>query len=649
MKPIMQQFFTKNRLILAAIVLIHVVFCAAIIQQVYKSLGDENLLSKLSLASFFNRPLSLTVSSTGSKPVAIGKQIPYTATRLALTQTLDTTKYQVFSESAQVTFAAGSNASAANALTIVDYTDKLNAENFAKQTTALKAKLEKRSTLKPITFDFGADVKSYAGFSYELPAPLSKTPTWYAEILVITNYTRGYLIKFVGHDIALAPAQLAALLEKLQFNDPALTNQVNNSQTEEKPTDPKDKTLEKAILQTQAAVKRVYNHMCANVSLTSVLTSKGLKTKYATICVANTANAFYFHKNGYLATQAQLVELTNAKFLYKAVNTLQAPDLAIDLAIAHKTQLGETPSMVRAEILNELVNNAALRQELAIQAMQLADLGHMKAAFAAPEIYVQKGKNNLSISDAGELLNKKDHYLAKIISTKDKTIILQVDQPGDYPVAKITQTNGLTSGTDSYVVGYAEPTTDADVFGTKSSAAPKVTKLNSPRQAGLGGAPIIDTQGEVLGLVSDDMSSDTGAFVAEGVANLVLAMRDKTLENVSGKTAEIWGEALANFFDQKYALANVKFTQALQTHADLAEANELKLIAQKRMAAGLDQTNDWGGLRSGLFGTFSDQAVLIFGLIAIIAIAIAMGSVFLINFIWRQGKEAARVYEPAIG
>jgi pSer/pThr/pTyr-binding forkhead associated (FHA) protein/V8-like Glu-specific endopeptidase len=179
------------------------------------------------------------------------------------------------------------------------------------------------------------------------------------------------------------------------------------------------------------------------------------------------------------------------------------------------------------------------------------------------------------------------------------------------PTLRIGNSDKMQVGDKIFVMGYPgaadsevldaksqlEPTTnDGSISAKKTSAdgAP-ILQTNANTTHGNSGGPVINEQGEVVGLLTFRGNTVNGQEV-QGFNFIVPSLtaqefvRQAGTENRLSPVDTKWREGLENFWNKEYSFASTKFQEILALFPDHSESRRLITESQERIAKGEDMS-----------------------------------------------------------
>jgi S1-C subfamily serine protease len=158
--------------------------------------------------------------------------------------------------------------------------------------------------------------------------------------------------------------------------------------------------------------------------------------------------------------------------------------------------------------------------------------------------------------------------------TENDTAVIKV-QGSNFPVLPMGDSDAAQVGDAVGVIGY--PSTAIDNVDLSALTSPTVTSgsvTNKPSQGGFAriqsdataehgnsGGPMINSAGQVIGIVSNGPTSTTNFFIPSNAVKLVL--RQAGVDNSSGQIDSLWRDGLAAYAGHKYRQADQLFAQCV--------------------------------------------------------------------------------------
>ncbi|HVX93208.1 MAG TPA: trypsin-like peptidase domain-containing protein, partial [Candidatus Dojkabacteria bacterium] len=242
--------------------------------------------------------------------------------------------------------------------------------------------------------------------------------------------------------------------------------------------------------------------------------------------------------------------------------------------------------------------------------------------------------------------------------TKPDVAILKLDGGSSYPALSLVDSKLVTTGEKIQVIGFPGSANNSSLFGTdtsriatitngtisaiknNSTGAFKLLQIDASISHGNSGGPILNSDGQVVGIatykINGSESADFNAGVSVEEISKLLAKNNIAL--TTGTTSQNISSGIDNFSKSYYKLAVTNFNEAVKAYPPTADVlNPMISIAQEKITQGQDQTpiintialenflNNYGIHLSGystLILLIAVVGFLIFGAITITAVII---------------------------
>jgi len=243
-------------------------------------------------------------------------------------------------------------------------------------------------------------------------------------------------------------------------------------------------------------------------------------------------------------------------------------------------------------------------------------------------------------------------YGAPVGEGKD-VCILKVETK-NAPILELGDSDQMHLQDHVTVVGYPAAA-DTDVLDEKSSLEASVTdgkvsahkattegapvlQISAPATHGNSGGPVVDDQGDVVGLLTfrgDEVNGQEvqGFTFAVAASTVQEFIKQAGANNKLGPVDTLWREGLDLFAQQKYKLAIGKFEEVRRLYPKHSEVERIITEAQQEISAGHDKSTPLWPILLGVAGVFVVGVALVIGLIV---------------FLVRRGKRPAAPAQAAV-
>lgn len=440
-------------------------------------------------------------------------------------------------------------------------------------------------------------------------------------------------------------------------------------------------SIEKAAVLGKPAVVRIFNTSCVEIQLPAKMGN--LSNKKYDLCQAGLGTGFFINDEGYLITNAHVA--ATSPIGIAVAGGMRASEhndfyqeiggLIYALIIKDHPELASEP-----DVLVPYVEQSMLE----FLAGGLMD-GSIKINDVTYSNYVMLSEK-LDISSADfALLNKKDHLAAELIDHNEikSDLELYFDESGaggtsvpdlallkvsrtdvsSIPTLNLADTDRIASGDEVSVIGFPGAADNSDIFGAEARNIATITagnisaikpntsnefdliQIDASTSPGNSGGPIINSNGEVVGVLTYGISPDSSADYNVGVSIdevTKLLEKNSVVPNFSQVSTEL-SNGLDNLSSEFYSRALVNFTTAEELNQEVAEVvSPLKKIAEEKVAAGEDKTPLY---ENGAIVITEDNLLPLGIGAALLVLAILMSIVSVLRMIF--GKKQQVVYVQA--
>jgi S1-C subfamily serine protease len=339
------------------------------------------------------------------------------------------------------------------------------------------------------------------------------------------------------------------------------------------------------------------------------------------VFTGGTGSGFLVHPNGYIATNAHVVSSAHDKYA----------TCKEDLFNAYVEQVEKNAAVEPGTYSKKEESLAFLKENSVL----------VEGSFEGINLVVLPNGRELpfSIRSFGDSIDAKSEILGKDVAI----IKIEVEKA---PTLGLSESGLPQSGSEVSIMGYPA---DADFFDVldldslgqvstfpgrvsaikQTGDGVKVIQISAGVSAGISGSPVLDKDGNVIGIVS------FGNLDSSGATNIPNAIPTSTLkefigdadgiENERGEVDRLYKEGLEQFWAKDYRKAKLTFESVKGLFEDHSEVDDLISEANREIA-----TNEISSKRSSGFSITSLPWILGLSLggLAIAAIGVYLGKYF---------------------
>lgn len=301
-------------------------------------------------------------------------------------------------------------------------------------------------------------------------------------------------------------------------------------------------TINKATILGQASTVRIFVRECNDVTFSSGLTGWVVAGKTYEICEAGMGSGFVVNGDGYIATNAHVANGNDFDSLATSgpYNETFMEDFLVDLESVIIENLGE--------IALFFATDEEMYSYFVSLLYDLDEQNFISYENTTRDLYIQ-GNDVYQLDEVTfELLNPSSHFKASLIDSNDISsmfqamikketgysdiadlALLKTDDPISIPSIPINSTT-YSPGQEVYVIGYPGVADDKEFFSSTSVLSSTITKgtigaikpnannsfdllqIDASVEHGNSGGPIIDTEGNVIGVLTYGLSADLGNY-----------------------------------------------------------------------------------------------------------------------------------------
>jgi S1-C subfamily serine protease len=383
--------------------------------------------------------------------------------------------------------------------------------------------------------------------------------------------------------------------------------------------------LDKSAILTKPAVVHIFSRNCVVIKVSSSVKFPRIAGKEDKICVAGFGTGFFVNENGYIATNAHVSK--------------QNP---IDMVVSSSAYPSNTfYKNFTADVGELMLKGSILKSSTGGQSTttleNFIDLVEKKDITLTPvyESYIE-GSEKFSVdSKTLELKNRGEHYKAELIDGSDidsfneiylsqlkgKTdgvrvpdiALLKIRPDGNekFPSLKLADYKQINIGQPIQAVGFPSAADEQSLFSSEASIIATLTKgtisaikpnfndsfklvqIDASISPGNSGGPIVNQDGEVVGVVTYAVNLKGSADYNAGVSveELAKLLKKNDIENTSGQVSTLINNGLDNFDKQYYKRAIDDFIKAKELYNPTGDVLEpLIKTAQSKIEKGEDRT-----------------------------------------------------------
>lgn len=441
--------------------------------------------------------------------------------------------------------------------------------------------------------------------------------------------------------------QLTSILSKMMESSSLPNEATSNSEVLSATVS----SINQAQLLGQASTLRIFSKECNSVMFSNELYDLNIGGKTYTICSAGFGSGFVVNDNGYIVTNAHVANANNLDSLIEGWSEDGTYELDFITDIINFLE-SEFDDVTISQITEEEMINF-----VTILLAELYDQGYITITDKEREIYIQGSEIFTIDEESGSLLDKENYFKANLVESNDLSsfyqsllseetyitqvadlAVLQVDGEFNFPSIPIIS-SGYSTGQTIYVVGYPGIADDSELISTTQVLSSSVTKgsisaikpntnntydliqIDAAIQGGNSGGPIIDEQGNVVGVATYSLSSDSGNF-NYGVSGkeLLSFLTNSSVEPQINSLRSNLQNTLSDASLGYYKRAKESLEQILITQPALTVTLQPILdLCDEKIAAGED--------RSPIFNT--NNKVLMIGIFVVLILLLIISIIIL--------------------
>jgi S1-C subfamily serine protease len=490
---------------------------------------------------------------------------------------------------------------------------------------------EENSDYKLITdsekLQFGGVDFIHSVYSYSLSG------TYYKNIYTAQTEDKEYIIyinSILSHPESVASKQIGSVLESLVFTEESKVSQIAQNEALGNVLGTSSIEIDKSAIIGKPAVVHIFNRSCANIKVAQVETLPEMSGNTYDVCMAGFGSGFFVSKDGYIVTNGHVatpdpLDTVMDSFWYNVpLNSPFWDDLASDLyALAAAGQLdlsGYSTEDLYGFVLGLFVG--------------LVD----EQVFTVTSVntpYIEKGipftvdVNTLGVSNASELIaaevvdGKVDSSSRAIydallggaapgITTPDLAILkVNATEVEEFPTLDLSDPSFLSAGQKVVVIGFPGSADNRSLFsatasrtatitnGVLSAIKPNVTdsfdllQIDASVSGGNSGGPILDGDGNVVGVTTYGVSSGEAADYNAGVSveEVSKFLSENSVTVSASSISQSIESGVENMSKEYYKMAVADFNDAKEKYPLSAEIlDPLIAISNDKIESGEDKT-----------------------------------------------------------
>jgi S1-C subfamily serine protease len=407
---------------------------------------------------------------------------------------------------------------------------------------------------------------------------------------------------------------------------------------------PEPTTLEdsKVVELAKPSVLQIAHLYCNEISIPNTSGAKYLKSSYR-ICDGAMGSGFFINEEGHIATNGHVVKQYPDSALAESLltgNTFSVPfftDLVREISVL---QLNQEISEEQAKaILNQAKTDPANFQSLITLVYRMIQQNVMTIKIGSEKYFVKLANEPMVINQDkifNDFLNSitpsetiKEASLISfnypnplsvegVLGGKKETgsdvAIIKISNPGSliFPSLRVGASSDIKEGSEVIVIGYpglVSGTNENSLVNIQSSATPTVTKgivsaikndnaglkliqVDASIDHGNSGGPALNNKGEVIGIATYGVGSESGNFnFLRDIEDLTnLADRDRIAVAPSATYVE-WSEGLDFFWREHYKQAVKPFDKVEASYPIHPLVNDYVADSESAIEKGQDRSD----------------------------------------------------------
>lgn len=301
-------------------------------------------------------------------------------------------------------------------------------------------------------------------------------------------------------------------------------------------------TINKATILGQSSTVRILSKECDTAKFSSSLTGFNVAGKSYSVCSAGMGSGFVVDDNGHIVTNAHVADPNDLDVLIDGWSNDGSfeEDIMTDVFALIAAEYGP---YALSSLTEEMYY---IYQASVLSAMQKE--GYLTITKGTNELYVQGDDIFDLSSETLEFLNPEEHYKAELIASNQiasfyeaalseetgasdvsDLALIQTDEALNYPTIPVSS-EGYVAGQQVYVIGYPGVADNSELVNTNVVLSSTVTQgtisaikpnskntfdllqIDASVQHGNSGGPIIDADGNVIGVATYGTGSESGNY-----------------------------------------------------------------------------------------------------------------------------------------
>jgi len=394
--------------------------------------------------------------------------------------------------------------------------------------------------------------------------------------------------------------------------------------------------INKGILLTKPGVVQIFNRSCAKLNIEYDPDVPNLSGKSYNLCSLSIGTGFFVNKEGIMATNAHVACPNETDLIVDAIMYGYDKDGFYKNFLDDSGTYYSNRDYSETDWKSELYSNYYYLDE-GITGMILLGIedGVISISDVTYENYIQTDNLFEYDTENYSLINKEENIETEVVDYReidsyyeisyklvggqrsgikkpDLALIKIVDSDlYKYPVLELANPNNISTGQSINVIGFPGAAMNETIFSKDSSNIPTITKgtisaikdsyvknfkilqIDASISFGNSGGPIINNEGNVLGIATYGLdyggSGDFNAGVS--VEELLNLMADNGISNESGEVMRLILSGIDNIESNYFKWAIQDFNEAIEITPSLKEdLYSLIVIAEKKIAEGEDNT-----------------------------------------------------------
>jgi S1-C subfamily serine protease len=250
---------------------------------------------------------------------------------------------------------------------------------------------------------------------------------------------------------------------------------------------------------------------------------------------------------------------------------------------------------------------------------------------AIREVYVQRGVavSGLTTGEAFparvvDLSPLSDGDVALLKVDQTELAAVEIASPGEVPVGTPILAMGYPGSADDISDATLEPSSkDGQISNLRTEGGVPFYETSAAMTGGMSGGPVVNLDGQVIGLVSSGPAGESQAFNFAAASSLITEMlaRNGVTNQLSGLDQE-YREGLDAYFDGRYSEAIEKFDVVLSQVPAHQQAQEYRQLAVQRQQTEGDRDRGGSGWLVAVAAAGLGLVVLA-GVVALVVLLVA--------------------------